>query len=276
MQTIVCLGVKACDIGEVFENNTNYKVKLIDKNIEGDNCFSLGHYNSHEEYETNCPDLKTFFSDVTDDILFITSGDCDVVSASLAILKQVKEKNISLLYLIPDVDYLYNNALLVNKVVFNVFQEYARSGMFKKLYLFDSKTLEIFLGDIPIADWYEEHISLIYNTYNGINSINNLQYIISNYSEPKDVCRISTFGYYDLENNTEKLFFNLKNIDDKCYNFFINENVLKTDNKLFKVIKEQLKNKAVDNTKISYRIYSTKNENNYCYVTAHSKFIQSL
>jgi len=276
MQTVICLGNKACDIGEIFEKNKNYLVKLVDKDITGNNCFSLGNYKSHEEYEKHCPNMTSFFSDVTDDILFITSGDCDVVSASLSILKYVKEKNISVLYLIPDIDYLYNDSLLVNKLVFNVFQEYARSGIFKKLYLFDSKTLEMFLGDIPIADWYEEHLKLIYNTYNGIYTINSLEPIISNYSNPKDICRISTFGYYSLETNIEKLFFGIKNVDDKCYNFFVNENNLKTDNKLFKLIKENIKEKAVDNIKISYRIYSTKNENNYCYVVAHSKFIQSL
>ncbi len=276
MQTVICLGVKACDIGEIFENNNLFKVKLIDKNIEGDNCFSIGEYKTPEEYETNCPDLFNFLSDVTDDILFITSGDCDAVSASLNVLKYVKDKKISVLYLIPDIDYLRNESLLINKVVFNVFQEYARSGLFEKLYLFDSKTLELFLGDIPIAEWYESHLKLIYKTYVGVNSLNTLETVIENYFPPNNLCRISSFGYYDLENNIENMFFDLKNINDKCYNFFINEDVLKSDNKLFKLIKDKIKEKVVDDVKISYRIYSTKNENNYCYVVAHSKFIQSL
>jgi len=276
MQTVICLGTKSCDIGEIFEKNKYYKVKLIDKDVEGENCFALGEHNKPEDYEAHCPDMKDFFHDVTENVLFITSSDCDVVSASLAILKQIKDKKISVLYLIPDTDYLYNNSLLVNRLVFNVFQEYARSGLFNKLYLFDSKRLELFLGEIPITEWYEEQIKLIYNSYNGINILDSKEPIISNYSKPSDICRISTFGYYELENDIEKLFFDLKNIVDKCYNFIINENKLKTDNKLFKLIKEKIKEKVVDNIKISYRIYSTKNENNYCYVTTNSKFIQSL
>lgn len=276
MQTVICLGVKSCDIGEIFENNKKFKVKLIDKNIEGENCFSIGEHKTPEDYEKHCPDMSKFLSDVTEDALFITSGDCDAVSASLSILKQIKEKNISVLYLIPDIDYLSGNGKLVNNLVFNVFQEYARSGLFKNLYLFDSKTLELFLGDIPIADWYEAHLELIHKTYIGIYSLNNTKTVIENYFPPSDICRISAFGYYDLENNIERMFFDLKNVNDKCYNFFINEQVLKSDNKLFKSIKEKIKEKLVDNTKISYRIYSTKNENSFCYVVAHSKFIQSL
>lgn len=41
MQTVICLGPKACDIGELFEKDSDFQVKLIDKEIEGDNCFGL-------------------------------------------------------------------------------------------------------------------------------------------------------------------------------------------------------------------------------------------
>jgi len=273
MQTVICLGPKACDIGELFEKNKNFLTKLIDKEIEGDNCFSLPKQKTPEDYEKNCPDLSSFLSNTTDDVLFITSGDCDVLSASLKILSFIKNKNINVLYLKPTKAFNIN---LVDKVAFNVFQEYARSGVFKNLYLFDESQLEDFLGEIPISDWYENYLSLIHNTYNSIHSLRKKEPLINNYSSPKDNSRICTLGFYDIENDMEKMFFIFKNIDDKCYNFIINENALKTDNKLFKLIKENMKNKAVDNTKISYTIHSTNNEKNYCYVVAHTKFIQEF
>jgi len=273
MQTVICLGPKACDVGELFEKNNADKVKLIDKDIEGQNCFSLPKQRTPEDYEKNCPDLSHFLSDCTEDILFITSGDCDVLSASLSILKNIKEKCISIMYLKPVKSF---NVNLVDKLAFNVFQEYTRSGLFKKIYLIDGSQLEDFLGEIPISDWYENYLLLIYNTYISINSLNNKEPVINNYYSPKDVSRICTFGFYDLENDNEKMLFKFNNTDDKCYNFIINENALKTDSKLFKLIKENMKNKAVDNTKISYTIHSTNNEKNYCYVVAHTKFIQDF
>lgn len=273
MQTVICLGPKACDIGELFEKNSNYITKLIDKEIEGNNCFSLKRQTSPEDYEKHCPDLTDFFSNISDDILFITSGDCDVLSAALRILSYVKNKKIDILYLKSAKKYNIN---LVDKLAFSVFQEYTRSGIFNRMYILDETNLEEFLGDIPIVDWYENYLSLIYNTYNSINILQNKQAIINSYFPPKNVSRICTLGFYDLDNDSEKMFFNLKNIDDKCYNFVINENSLKTDNKLFKLIKENIKNKVVDNIKISYKIHSTSNEKNYCYVVAHTKFIQEF
>jgi len=273
MQTVICLGPKACDVGEMFEKNDKYLTKLIDKDIEGDNCFSLKKQKTPEDYEKNCPDLTAFFSNVTNDILFITSGDCDVLSAALSILKFLKNKNINLLYLKPTKNFNIN---LVDKVAFNVFQEYARSGVFSKIFLLDELQLEEFLGDVPISEWYDNYLSLIYNTYISIHSLNKKNPIINNYFPPSDVSRIASFGFYDLENDTEKMFFNLKYIDDKCYNFIINKDALKNDNKLFKVIKENMKNKVVDNIKVSYTIQSSSNEKNYCYLVAHTKFIQEF
>lgn len=273
MQTVICLGPKACDLGEVFEKNKNFKIKLVDKDIEGRNCFSLSKQNTPEDYEKHCPDMGAFFSDVTEDVLFITSGDCDVLSSSLRILYQIKEKNISILYLKSSKEISIN---LQDKVAFNVFQEYTRSGLFKKIFLLDEGLLENFLGDIPISDWYDNYIQLIYNTYNSIKIIDDREPIINNSIPSKDISRISTFGFYNLESDSENLFFNIKNCDDKCYNFIINETALKTDNKLFKLIKENIKNKSLDNLKISYKIYSTTNDKNYCYVVANTKFIQEF
>jgi len=273
MQTVICLGPKACDVGELFEKNDAYQVKLIDKEIEGNNCFLIPKQKTPEDYEKNCPDLTEFLFDCTDDVLFITSGDCDVLSASLSILKCIKQKNITILYLKPPKSF---NVNLVDKLAFNVFQEYTRSGLFKKIYLLDGSQLEELLGEIPISDWYEKYLSLIYSTYNSIDILDKKEPVINNYYPPKDVSRICTFGFYDLENDSEKMLFKFNNTDDKCYNFIINENALKTDNKLFKLIKENMKNKAVDNTKICYTIHSTNNEKNYCYVVAHTKFIQEF
>ncbi len=274
MKTVICLGSKACDIGELFENNKNYIVKLIDIDIEGDNCFNLKRQSSPEEYEKNTPNLSKFFSNITNDILFITSY-CDPVSSSLKILEQIKDKNITVLYLFPDTDFLTSTFYLENKVIFSVFQEYARSGLFKQLILIDERKIDSSIGDISIEDFHNKYNEFIYQTINSVESINALEPILSNYTEPKDVSRICTYGFYDIKNNIENLFFDFNIVDDKCYNFVINEDELKNDKILLKKIKEKMKQNNSNNAKITYKIFSC-NGDSYCYIMLNTKYIQEI
>jgi len=274
MQTVICLGDKACDIGEKFENNDNYKVKLLDIDIEGDNCFSLKRYESPEEYEKNTPNFKKFFHDISDDVLFITSGDSELASCSLKLLEQIKNKNISVSYIIPEIEFLSETQILQSRAIFKIFQEYARSALFAELILLDEKNTETIIGDLPITEVADSYNSLIYNCINSIYNLQNADPIIKYDSKPNPTNRICSIGYYDLESDTEKLFFNLNLIQNKCYNFFINEENLKNDNTLYKKIKQKIKSKTGDNIKLSYTIHSTKNNNNYCYLKAYTKIIQ--
>ncbi len=154
MKTVICLGPKACDVGELFEEKEGFQVKLIDKEIEGENCYGLQRQKIPEDYEKNVPDLSDFFKDVHNEILFITSGDCDVLSCSLKVLEQIKYKNISVVYLRPERMFLGKNGALQDKLAFNVFQEYARSGLFKRLYLVDETLTELIMDDTPITEIY--------------------------------------------------------------------------------------------------------------------------
>ena len=88
MRTIICLGTKACDVGELFEEQ-NEDIRLIDVDIEGDNCYSITPQKSAEEYEKNTPNLKSFFSGIPEEILFILSGESDVINCSLKVLQQI-------------------------------------------------------------------------------------------------------------------------------------------------------------------------------------------
>lgn len=274
MQTVICLGSKACDVGEAFEQNNNYDVKLFDVGIEGDNCFAIPKQESPEAYEKYCPDVSKQLANCSDVIYFITSGDSDVASCSLKILQTVKDKTIYIFYIKPDASFLSKESVLLDKLYFNVFQEYTRSGVFKKMFLFDQRLIENCMGDVSVLTFKEEYSKFIYNTIHGLFALKNIEPIINNQSSISDINRIATLGYYDINNNYENLLFNLKNTDDKCYNFVFNEETLKKDNKLFKKIKDKIKEKNIDNIQVSYAIYSTDSNNDYCLIEQYTKFIQ--
>lgn len=274
MHTVIGLGNVGCDLAELFENNPDYKVKLIDVDIEGENCFSLSQQKSSEDYEKTVPDLSTFFTDVGDKILLILDGSAMIAGSSLQILKQLNNKEINVLYIRNDIEMLGSVAKLQDRVAFNVLQEYARSGVFKNIFLVSTPAIENVLGDMPIVEYNKNINKVIYNAFTGIIKFQKDDAIIDNSSPPKEISRIVTFGVYELENDIEKLFYPLDFVDDKCYYFGINESDLKTNSKLFRVIKERMREKVLDKTKISYRIHHTGYEQSFCYVAAWSRKVQ--
>lgn len=274
MITVICLGSKACDLGEIFENSKEYIVKLIDKEIEGDNCFSIKEQNTPEDYELKTPDMREYFSDISDDVLFITSGDSEVLSCSLKILQQIKHKKISIAYLRPTLDFLTIKGQMQDKLAFNVLQEYTRSGLFDNIYLFGDSSIEVLMSDTSINEYDKKYYNLIYNSLTNYLKLDNVDCLINNANRPSNISKIITFGYYDVSSDVESLFYPIKYCDSKIYNFYINEESLNTDKILHKKIKEKIKNKNVDTTKCSYTIKATTAEQNFCYVVAYSKLIQ--
>jgi hypothetical protein len=274
MYTIIGLGCAGCNIAEKFENNPDFKIKLIDQGIEGDNCFDFPLQKSSEEYEKNVPDLSSFFEDVTQKIVLIVGGSGNISGAALQILKQLKTRELNVAYIRPDSELLGATQKLQERVTFNVLQEYARSGIFKNIFLIHNEEISQIVGDIPIMEYFDTINSVIYNTISAIFKFNKENALIDNSTIPKEISRITTFGVYDVEKDIEKLFYPLDFIDDKCYYFAIKESDLKSNGKLFKLIKERMKQKVLDNTKISYKIHATSYEQNYCYVVAYSRKIQ--
>jgi len=273
MYTIIGLGHAGCDLAELFEPNPEYKVKLIDVDIEGENCFSIKNQQTPEDFEKNIPDMSKFFSDVTEDILLIVDGS-KISGCSLRILQQLKNKTINVAYLRGDTELLNSVSKLQDRLVFNVLQEYARSGVFKKVFLISIPAIENILGDMPIVEYSKNINRVIYNCIKDVQKFETEEPIINNFSDPKEVSRIVTFGVYSIENNAEKMFYPMDFIDDKCYYFAVNENDLKTNSKLFRLIKERMREKVLDNTKISYRIHHTGYEQSFCYVAAWSRKVQ--
>lgn len=274
--TIIGIGQAGCNIAEMYENLKDdiYQIKLIDSEIEGENCFSVPKYRDPEECERNFPDVSEFLYDCHRNVLVFLAGGGNISAATLKILSAIKDRNIHIVFIRSEPLLLGDVGKLHDKVVFNVLQEYTRSGIFKSMTLIDNLCVEEITGDVPVIDHFKELNNTIFRTIYGLDKSGMMTPVIDNYSSPKDISCIGTYGVYTFEDDNEKLFYNLNNIESKCYHFFINQEQLKTDGKLFKEIKNRLKNKAVDNVKISYIIYATSSEQNYCLVTALTSQIQ--
>lgn len=271
MDTVIGLGGAGCRIADAFSKFPQYDIYKIDVGVSGDRCYAMEQRNNPEDYEKSAPNLIEFFKDVEGEILFIVGGGGKISGACLKILKQLDHSSVNLLYVKPDNKGLTKIAALQNRLVYNVLQEYTRSGLFKKMFIVDNSSLENLIGDAPILEYNNKLNESLVNTLHYINFFNHNQPVLENSEQEKEIQRISTIGIYNIKNNEEFLFFPLQNIGHKCYYYALPEQTLKTDGKLFKAIKEKA---AEDNS--SYRIHTTQYDEPFAYFIANSSFIQGI
>jgi hypothetical protein len=166
-------------------------------------------------------------------------------------------------------------AKLQGRLTLGVLQEYARSGIFKRIFLVDNQVVDGIIGDIPIIGYYDTLNNTIVDAVHQVNKSQHLKTLIKQTSDPKVGCRIYTIGLFNLENNVEKLFFNLKDASEKCYYFHINRDALKSDGSLMKKIRQAVEHQSNDSLKTGFAIYSTDFSTSYCYVSVCTSVIQT-
>ena len=200
-----------------------------------------------------------------------------ISSASLRILEQIKNKcTIEILYIKPDRSLLSQEKILNDNTLFNIFQEYARSGLFKRIYLIDNVEVGKIIGNVPLREHYDKINELIVSTIHMVNVFNNSDSEMNTFGGLVDPARISTFSLLNYETNEEKLFFPLDMPREKRYYYGVPEKILQTDKNLLTNITEQLKNlRWHDKMKISYGVFSTSYDVLYIYGLLSGSLIQN-
>ena len=274
METIIGLGGAGCKIASRFESYPQYNVYQMDVGLKRTpRTYGIKAANDPEEFEKSVGSLKTFFKNVEGDVLFVVSG-CGMISgASLRILEQLRKCRLHILYIFSDPELIGETARLQQRVTFNVFQEYARSGLLEKVVLIDNTRLEEILGDLPIIGFYEQLNELLVPTMHMVNVLSHSDSVMDNISPPHQISRIVSYGLVDFESGEEKMFFNLANVREKVYYYAINEKKLREQGGIHKKVIAQVKENA-KNTKTTYGIYPTQYEQDYVYCVAYSSIVQ--
>lgn len=276
---IIGLGQAGCAIAEKFKQYPQYNVFKIDVGLKGKQSFDMPYQSHPEEYEENCPILKlrAFLKGVKGDVLFI--GSCGSISGSnLRILEQLiksKRCNISVLYIKPERELLSQQQLLQENLVFGVWQEYARSGVFDCIYLVSNLEVSSIVGDVPVREYYERINETIASTFHLINVFKHSKPIMHTFADPIISTRLLTLGIVDIKTGEESLFFPLEMVRDKKYYYAIPEKVLDEDIKLLKNIKAQVREKNIpEQAKATYGIFSTKYEQSFAFCVARASMVQ--
>ena len=292
---IIGLGQCGCNIAKCFEQYSQYNIYYINteeikskdylfpeqqyyvssEKVNIGKTYIIPKQDSHEEYEKNCPDLSKFFKKIDGKVLFFLGGSGTISGAVLRILQQINDCDVSIVYVRPDVEILSETKFLQDRVVYNILQEYARSGMLKEIYLFDTRELENFLPNLTILNRYDKINEAIVSSLHMINVFDNTESVLSTGSEFSEISKISAIGSYDLKEDVEKLYFSLDSVREKCYYYAVPKKQLEEDTELLGFITSKMKEKSENGKiKVFYSIHSTDYEQLYCYVLAKSSQIQ--
>ena len=273
---VIGLGRAGCAVADAFSKFPQYTVYKVDHDIEkAENCFKIAKCKSHEEYEKRFPNLKKRLQKISGDVILVLCGAGDISGCALSLLKQLSGVSISVLYIQPDVSMLSETEAIQERIVSNVFQEYARSGVFDRMYMVSNAEIEKCIGDVPIISYYETINQAIVNTLHMVTVFKHSEPILGTFSEPHEIARLATVGILDVEKNEEKWFFDLQMPRDVVYYYGISEDDLKSDGTLFKKIKDYVQTRVEDKINVSYGVYQTNYEQKYCYCIRYSSVVQS-
>ena len=278
MVAVIGLGSAGCKIAEQFAKYPQYSVYRLDVDLpkSAAQVYNLEEQASSEEYEKNCPDLSKFFKKLKegDEVFFIVGGGGKICGATLQVLQQIQHCSLNIIYVKPDINLVGAKKYILDRIAYNVLQQYARAGVFERIYLISNPSVEESLGDVPVKGYYDRLNESISGTLHMINVFKNSEPDFQNLSDPENYTRLSSYGMIDSGSGEEKLFFPLDNISEKVYYIGINKESME-DAQFFKKLKRNMREKAEkEGVKISYSIYETKYDENYAYVVAHSGEIQ--
>ena len=241
------------------------------KTIELHGGKGLPECQTHEEYEASVPKLGNKLRLGKDqDIWLIVCGAARVSGTTLAILEQIKDREVKVMYIVPDSFFMSATQKKQHRVVFNVLQEYARSGMIHSLWLVDNKEATKISGEGSLGSYYDNTNSAIANFLANYNWFKNAEPIMGNLHEPKNISRIRTVSIGELEKNEENLYFLLDNITESCYYYSISSEDKENDKNLLSNIRSYLENKQ--NT--TFGIWENGSNHSYFYSIKFTHFIQ--
>mgnify|MGYP005816528783 CR=1 FL=1 len=275
MDTLIGLGKAGCNIVKEFSQHSQYRCYYIDSEERKENNFLFVQKQKDcEEHENNPPSLGGFFDNVSDDVLFIVAGSGAIPGLSLRVLEKIKDKNLNVLYIQPDLQLLGELGKKQERLTYQILQQYARSGLFNMLYLISNPTLEKIIDKVSIINYDKQLNQLIVATIHMINVFNHTKSVMNTFDELPETARIATIGIVNIKENEQKLFFPLDSIREMRYYYSINREELEKEGSLLSSVKQYIKEVSSDKTRASYGIYTSNYKQNYGYAIAYSSEIQ--
>ena len=278
---IVGLGKAGCKIAEQFSQYSQYTVFKIDSDEKlkrKKNCVFIAKQSSAELYDANPVDLKKLIKNLDEDeeMYFVLCGSGSVSACSLWILRQLKEagQKINIIYIKPELGTLDNQSKLRNRAHFHILQEYTRSGVFEKIFLFDNSMVSEIIGKTSLLSYFNKINEFIVTIIHWYNIYNNSETVYDTYRGEYVSSRICAFSYVDVESQKEKKVFSIENTNQIKYFYGINRITIEEDETLLDRLTEISLTEDNSSKSISHGVYPTDLEIGYSLAVHSSSDIQ--
>lgn len=230
---------------------------------------------THEDYEKCGPSVfKKLKLPKDKDVTVVLSGAGKVSAITLSLLEKIKDRNITVVFIDPDPFMLSKTQKMQNKVVFNVLQEYARSGLFEAMYIFSNKSVEDIVGASSISNMYEKINSTVANFIASLYWFENIDPVIGSTHEPKDISRIRTVALCEVYDEKEQMFYDLENTTEASFYYSVSEDFIENEENFLTRIKERVilhKEKEID---CSFGVWQNESDHSFVYSIKYTHFIQ--
>ena len=264
---MIGLGEAGKNIVKLFKPHTkNYKIIVLDEDD------GIPKQDTVEKYDQQIIKLTQKGLKSHSEAFLFVCGSGKIAGASLRVLEALKNFKTTVVYIVPDLEFLSKTEKKRHRVHFGVLQEYTRSGLIHEMIILDNKSLFIHAGAGTTLKYYEKVNYFIYNT------IQNLMYCwhtkpeFGKLHQKKDISRISTIGLGNVHGE-EKLLFSLDNITETCYNINIDEEDLNNDEDIIPKCQQLVRDNKEKNRDTSFAIWKSA-DGNYFHSIHSTHFIQ--
>jgi len=266
MKVLIGLGKAGCKIVKRFSDS--YKKITIDAGSE------LPEFDSPEDYEQKLSNYKHLLDFDEQECYFFLCGAGKVSAASLRLLEVIQHKKINLVYIYPEEMILNTTQKKLNRVAFNVLQQYARSGLLSSMYLMCNDTISNLIPDASIENYYDYINEAIVNVFESVIFYLHEEPVYGSHHEPRDISRIRTIEYGELEKNEKKLYFPLDNTTEICYINIVSDDDIKNNKNIINQLKQKIKDDHERNILSSFTVVKSDYKQSFYYAIHFTHYLQ--
>jgi len=271
---ILGLGTAGCKIAKKLDNHPQYNAFFVDVQNNGGykNFLKIEEQSTHEDYESNYKSIN--LQDIVGETTLVTAGTGKITGLLLRLLEQLKNHKLTVLYIKPDMSTASEDAVLREKIVFGILQQYVRSSLLSRLYIVSNIATEAILEKVSVVNYWDDINEVISSTFHMLNVFENTEPLLSTFTDVKKTNQIATLGVVSYKNLDEKIFYDLQKPRLKKYFFGISEKTLNEEKDLLQKIRSYVKDKSEERCSACFAIYSTNYEQDYVYVAQYASLIQ--